>query len=315
MSDVSGPAAESVPGPSGPAAEPVPGPAAVTAPGLPAAEPTETGPVPASTGSLATRWIGLAALAGTAAVALLGLLAAPADDVQLDAVRIIFVHVPVAIGTYVAFGLTAVGSLMWLWRRSVWWDTTAHAAAEVGVLLCGLTLATGMLWGRPTWGTYWEWGDVRLVTTLILFLIMVGYLAVRSLGGGEAASTRAAVVGLVGAVNLPIVNQSVNWWADRTLHQQSSITDGKLEDLTLFTLFLGIVTAGLAILWMMIHRFRIGWLERELQAAELDAALSARRAEATDPEADSGEAEARRAETAGSGPAGSGRPDAGVPEP
>lgn len=319
MSDVSGPAAEPVPGAPGPAAEPVPGPsgpAAVTAPGLPAAEPAETSPVPASTGSLATRWIGLAALVGTAAVALLGLLAAPADDVQLDAVRIIFVHVPVAIGTYVAFGLTAVGSLMWLWRRSVWWDTTAHAAAEVGVLLCGLTLATGMLWGRPTWGTYWEWGDVRLVTTLILFLIMVGYLAVRSLGGGEAASTRAAVVGLVGAVNLPIVNQSVNWWADRTLHQQSSITDGKLEDLTLFTLFLGIVTAGLAIVWMMIHRFRIGWLERELQAAELDAALSARRAEAADSEADPGEADAHRAEAAGSGsPAGSGRPDAGVPEP
>lgn len=310
MSDVSGPAAEPVPGPSGAAAV-----TAVTAPGLPAPEPAETDPVPATTGSLATRWIGLAALAGIVAVALLGLLAAPADDVQLDAVRIIFVHVPVAIATYVAFGLTAVGSLMWLWRRSAWWDTTAHAAAEVGVLLCGLTLATGMLWGRPTWGTYWEWGDVRLVTTLILFLIMVGYLAVRSLGGDEAASTRAAVVGLVGAVNLPIVNQSVNWWADRTLHQQSSITDGKLEDLTLFTLFLGIVTAGLAILWMMIHRFRIGWLERELQAAELDAALSARRAEAADSEADPGEAEARRPATAGSGPAGSGRPDAGVPEP
>ena len=307
MSDVSGPAAEPVPGASGPAA--------VTAPGLPAAEPAVTTPVPASTGSPATRWVGLAALAGTAAVALLGLLAAPADDVQFDAVRIIFVHVPVAICTYVAFGLTAVGSLMWLWRRSVWWDLTAHAAAEVGVLLCGLTLATGMLWGRPTWGTYWEWGDVRLVTTLILFLIMVGYLAVRSLSGGEAASTRAAVVGLVGAVNLPIVNQSVNWWADRTLHQQSSITDGKLEDLTLFTLFLGIVTAGLAVLWMMIHRFRIGWLERELQAAELDAAIEARRAEAADLETGSGAAEARRAEAAGSGPAGSGSPDAGVSGP
>ena len=307
MSDVNGPAAEPVPGASGPAA--------VTAPGLPAAEPAVTAPVPASTGSPATRWLGLAALAGTAAVALLGLLAAPADDVQLDAVRIIFVHVPVAICTYAAFGLTAVGSLMWLWRRSVWWDLTAHAAAEVGVLLCGLTLATGMLWGRPTWGTYWEWGDVRLVTTLILFLIMVGYLAVRSLGGGEAASTRAAVVGLVGAVNLPIVNQSVNWWADRTLHQQSSITDGKLEDLTLFTLFLGIVTAGLAVLWMMIHRFRIGWLERELQTAELDAAIEARRAEAADLETGSGAAEARRAEAAGSGPAGSGSSDAGVSEP
>ena len=277
MSDPTGP-------PAAPAASSAPatGPAAASAIAAPAAGPEDRNS--ASTGSRATFWLGLAALAGTAAVILLGLLAAPADDVQSDAVRIIFVHVPVAIGAYAAFGLTAVGSLMWLWRRSAWWDTTAHAAAEIGVLLCGLTLATGMLWGRPTWGTYWEWGDVRLVTTLILFLVMVGYLSVRSLGGDEAASTRAAVVGLVGAVNLPIVNQSVNWWSDRTLHQQSSLTDGKLEDLTLFTVFLAIVVTALAGLWMMIHRFRIGWLERELRTADLDAAIEARRSEAAPPE-------------------------------
>lgn len=277
MSDPTGP-------PAAPAASSAPAasPAVSSAIAAPAAGPEDRNS--ASTGSRATFWLGLAALAGTAAVILLGLLAAPADDVQSDAVRIIFVHVPVAIGAYAAFGLTAVGSLMWLWRRSAWWDTTAHAAAEIGVLLCGLTLATGMLWGRPTWGTYWEWGDVRLVTTLILFLVMVGYLSVRSLGGDEAASTRAAVVGLVGAVNLPIVNQSVNWWSDRTLHQQSSLTDGKLEDLTLFTVFLAIVVTALAGLWMMIHRFRIGWLERELRAADLDDAIEARRSEAAPPE-------------------------------
>ena len=236
---------------------------------------------PPRTGTRFTFWLGIVTLAGIVGVAALGLLAAPADDVQGDAVRIIFVHVPVALGAYAAFGLTAVGSVMWLWRRSVWWDVTAHAGAEVGVLLCGLMLVTGMLWGRPTWGTYWEWGDVRLVTTLILFLVMVGYLSVRALGG-EAGSvaTRAAVVGLVGAVNLPIVNRSVNWWANRTLHQQSSITDGKLEDLTLFTLFLALAVAALAILWMVVHRFRIGWLERQLQELELKEALAVRRAEA-----------------------------------
>ena len=280
MSDPTGPPAAPAAS-SAPAASPTV-PSAIAAPALAPAPPE--GRDSASTGSRATFWLGLAALAGTAAVILLGLLAAPADDVQSDAVRIIFVHVPVAIGAYAAFGLTAVGSLMWLWRRSAWWDTTAHAAAEIGVLLCGLTLATGMLWGRPTWGTYWEWGDVRLVTTLILFLVMVGYLSVRSLGGDEASSTRAAVVGLVGAVNLPIVNQSVNWWSDRTLHQQSSLTDGKLEDLTLFTVFLAIVVIALAGLWMMIHRFRIGWLERELRAADLDAAIESRRSEAADSE-------------------------------
>ena len=236
---------------------------------------------PARAGSRFTLWLGAATLVGIAGVAALGLLAAPADDVQGDAVRIIFVHVPAAMGTYAAFGLTAVGSVMWLWRRSVWWDVTAHAGAEVGVLLCGLMLVTGMLWGRPTWGTYWEWGDVRLVTTLILFLVMVGYLSVRALGGDAASvATRAAVVGLLGAVNIPIVNRSVSWWANRTLHQQSSITDGKLEDLTLFTLFLAFVVAAMAICWMMVHRFRIGWLERQLQARDLHYALAARRAEA-----------------------------------
>ena len=289
MNDPTGP-------PAAPAASSASSALAASAPAAPAPEGRDS----ASTGSRTTFWLGLAALAGTAAVALLGLLAAPADDVQRDAVRIIFVHVPVAIGAYAAFGLTAVGSLMWLWRRSAWWDTTAHAAAEIGVLLCGLTLATGMLWGRPTWGTYWEWGDVRLVTTLILFLVMIGYLSVRSLGGDEATSTRAAVVGLVGAVNLPIVNQSVNWWADRTLHQQSSLTDGKLEDLTLFTVFLAIAVTAVAGLWMMIHRFRIGWLERELQAADLDAAIEARRSEASPLETGAPEAaEAPAPETGG----------------
>lgn len=233
------------------------------------------------TGSRTTRILGGAVLAGIAAMIPLGFFGAPPDDLMQDAVRLIFVHVPSAILTYVAFLTTAVGSVMWLWKRSTWWDIVAHSAAEIGVLFCGLTLVTGSIWGRPTWNTYWEWGDVRLVTTLILFLMMVGYLAVRSAGGeDDAVSTRAAVVGLIAAVNLPIVNRSVEWWADRTLHQQSSIMDGKLEDLTLFTMALGIVVWAVFFLWAMIHRFRVGWLERELRSGDLDEALVARRAEA-----------------------------------
>ena len=137
------------------------------------------------------------------------------------------------------------------------------------------------IWGRPTWNTYWEWGDVRLVTTLILFVLMVGYLAVRSMDGDESAvATRASVVGVIAAINIPIINRSVEWWADRTLHQQSSITDGKLEDWTLFTMFLGIVVWGVFYTWAMTHRFRIAWLERELRDGDLDEAIAARRAEA-----------------------------------
>jgi heme exporter protein C len=236
---------------------------------------------PTGTGSPATRWLGLACLLGLATLLLFAFVVSPADDVQRDMVRMLYVHVPSAFLTYVAFGVTAVGSVMWLWRRSVWWDIVAHSSAEAGVILCGLTLFTGSIWGRPTWGTYWEWGDVRLVTTLILFLVYVGYLSVRSLGGDDdAIATRAAVIGLIGAVNIPIVNRSVDWWFNRTLHQQSSLTDGKLEDLTLFTMFLGLVVMSVGYLWLMIHRFRLGWLEREQRGLEIEAAIEARRAEA-----------------------------------
>lgn len=236
---------------------------------------------PTGTGSRATRWLGLACLFGFAVLLLFAFVVSPADDVQRDAVRMLYIHVPVAFLTYVAFVVTAIGSVLWLWKRSVWWDIVAHASAEAGVVFCGLTLFTGSIWGRPTWGTYWEWGDVRLVTTLILFLVYVGYLSVRSLGGDDdSIATRAAVVGLIGAVNLPIVNRSVDWWFNRTLHQQSSLTDGKLEDLTLFTMFLGLIVLSATYVWMVIHRFRVGWLEHERRAIEIDVAIEARRAEA-----------------------------------
>ena len=236
---------------------------------------------PVHTGSSTTRWLGLATLAGMVVVFVLGFWAVPEDDLMRDGVRLMFVHVPAAIMTYVAFVTTAIGSVMWLWKRSVWWDIAAHAAAEIGVLFCGLMLITGSIWGRPFWNTYWEWGDVRLVTSLILFVMMVGYLAVRAMGGDESSnSTRAAIVGLVAAVNLPIINRSVEWWADRTLHQRSSLTDGNLEDMTLFTLVLGMVVWFGFFVWAMIHRFRIGWLERELRVGGLDEAIATRRAEA-----------------------------------
>ncbi|MXW75841.1 MAG: cytochrome C biogenesis protein [Acidimicrobiaceae bacterium] len=234
-----------------------------------------------NTGSRTTRLLGAAVLIGVLALILLGFFGAPEDDEQRDAVRMIFVHLPSAFGIYAAMATTAVGSVMWLWKRSRWWDIVAHSSAEIGVIFCGLTLFTGSVWGRPTWNTYWDWGDVRLVTTLILFLMLVGYLALRSAGGDEnAVATRAAVVGLLAAVNVPIINRSVEWWSNRTLHQKSSLTDGNLEDLTLFTLFVGIVVWALFFAWAMIHRFRIGWLEHQLRDIDLETALIQRRAEA-----------------------------------
>ena len=108
------------------------------------------------TGSRTTRLLGAAVIIGLVALVFLGWFVAPEDDDQQDAVRMIFVHVPSAIWTYIAFVTTAIGSVMWLVRRSVWWDTVAAASAEIGVLFCGLTLFTGSVWGRPTWNTYWD---------------------------------------------------------------------------------------------------------------------------------------------------------------
>ena len=251
---------------------------------------------PAHTGSGTTRILGGLTLAGLVGLGLCAFILSPADSRpgpeagtrigQFDAVRLMYVHVPAAIWTYVALGTCALASAVYLWRRSAWWDRLAHACAEIGVVLCGVTLLTGMIWGRPVWGTWWEWGDVRLVTTLVLFLAYAGYLALRSVPGAPEARARpAAILGTGGAVLIPIVNRSVEWWENRTLHQQSTLEELRIEDLTLFTLVLGIFVMGVFVLWLAVHRFRVAWLEAEAESAGLEAALAERRAEAAEPAA------------------------------
>lgn len=231
-------------------------------------------------GSPATRVLAVVVAVGVPVLLLFAFVISPADDSMGDAVRLLYIHVPVAMITYVAFLLTALGSVMYLWKRSRWWDTVAYAAAEVGVVFCGLTLVTGSIWGRPTWNTWWEWSDVRLVTTLVLFLVYVGYLAFRKVPADpETRAKRAAIIGIIGAINIPIINRSVEWWENNTLHQSSSLTDGNLEDLTLFTWFLGSVVLGAAFVWLLIMRFRLAWLEEEIERHGLTVSLAERRAE------------------------------------
>ena len=232
------------------------------------------------TGSTVTRVIGTAALISMALLLCAAFWWSEPDDQQGEAVRLFYLHVPVAILEYVAFVIAGIGSVMYLWKRSTFGDLMAHAAAEVGVVFCGLTLVTGSLWGRPTWGTYWDWGDVRLVTTLVLFLMYVGYLALRQVPGDpHTRSRQAAVVALVALVNIPIVNRSVEWWANRTLHQKSTLIEGKIEDINAFATFLGFLTFTLVLVWLVIHRFRVAWFEREVDRHGLQRALDERRAE------------------------------------
>lgn len=249
---------------------------------------------PAHTGSRATRILGFLSLAGMATLLLFAFVFSPPDERlneqtglivgQYDAVRLLYVHFPSILIAYGGFMLCAVASGMYLWKKTDWWDTAAGAAGEIGTLFLGLTLVTGMIWGKPIWNSWWEWGDVRLMTTLMLFLMFLGYIAVRSLDADrDVRAKRSAILALISVINIPIINQSVNWWQSRTLHQKSAATrDGiYYQNLTLFTLFLAFVVFGLVFAWLLIHRFRVGWLEQQLERYGYETALAQRRAEAT----------------------------------
>jgi heme exporter protein C len=146
---------------------------------------------------------------------------APADYQQGETARIMFIHVPsawVAMGAYMAMAIASVTYLVWGHMVA---DVAARAAAPVGAAFTALCLATGSIWGRPTWGTWWEW-DGRLTSVLVLFFLYLGYLALRSAMDDPVRGAKAgAILCLVGTVNIPIIRFSVEWW--NTLHQPASI--------------------------------------------------------------------------------------------
>lgn len=147
---------------------------------------------------------------------------APEDYQQADAVRIMFVHVPAASVGLMIYGALGVSSFFALVFRHPLADAAARAAALPGAAYTLLALVTGSIWGKPMWGTWWEWGDARLMSELILLLFYIGYMALRASIDDEAKAARAAaVLGLVGLINLPIVKFSVDWW--NTLHQPASL--------------------------------------------------------------------------------------------
>jgi heme exporter protein C len=145
----------------------------------------------------------------------------PEDYQQGDTVRIMFIHVPAAVvglGAYAALGVSSFFALVF---RHPLADAAARAAALPGAVLTALALITGSLWGKPMWGTWWVW-DARLTSVLVLFLFYLGYMALRaSIDDEQKAGRAAAVLGLVGLINLPIVKFSVDWW--NTLHQPASL--------------------------------------------------------------------------------------------
>lgn len=166
--------------------------------------------------------IWLAAGAVAIAVGLVFALRAPVDAFQGEFARIMHIHVPSAWLAFLAFGVTALGSVMWRWRRTRRWDRLAAASAELGVVFTGIALLTGSLWGGAVWGTYWDWADARMATTALMFFVYVGYLALRRASPDpETAASRSSLLGIIAVIQVPLVYFSVNLF--RGLHQGQSI--------------------------------------------------------------------------------------------
>lgn len=162
----------------------------------------------------------LAALIGLPAI-YLGLFRTPADYLQGESFRIIYIHVPSAWMSMFIFAFMAVaGALALIWHVKIA-EVIARAAAPIGAMFTAITLITGSLWGRPTWGTYWVW-DARLTSELVLLFLYFGVIALQqAIEDPRKAARAAAILALVGLVNLPIIHYSVEWW--NTLHQGQSI--------------------------------------------------------------------------------------------
>ncbi|MGH7411025.1 MAG: heme ABC transporter permease CcmC [Candidatus Methylomirabilis sp.] len=172
-------------------------------------------------GHAAERALGLLAAVGLLVGLYTGFIYAPPDAVQGEVQRIMYLHVPLILVSYLAFFVVFVTSILYLMRRCERHDAIAHSSAEIGVLFTVLAIAAGSIWGRPTWGTWWTW-DARLTTTTILLLIFIGYLMLRALVDDPArGATFSAVLGIIGFLDIPIIHMSVVWW--RTLHQPASI--------------------------------------------------------------------------------------------
>lgn len=214
---------------------------------------------------------GLLALAFFIGSQVTGFLVSPPDRDMGNLQKIMYVHVPAAWSAMIAFLLVFVGSVGYLWKRRETHDLFAASAAEVGVVLTGLTLALGSIWGRPTWGVWWTW-DPRLTTTAVLFLIFASYLALRSFVDEEDRRARwSAAVGILGFLNVPIVYMSVRWW--RTLHQIQSSPETVDSPYVL-----GLRLNAFAFLFLLIFfvglRYHIAKVERAAEAKLEEAALT-----------------------------------------
>lgn len=195
-----------------------------------------------------------------------GLLFAPPDYQQGDAVRIMYLHVPAAMLSLSIYAFMALAAFVVLvWRIKVA-GSLMRASAQVGALLTFIALITGSLWGKPTWGTWWVW-DARLTSELILLMIYVGLLALaQQLGNNASADKIIAIICWVGVIDLPIIHFSVKWW--NTLHQGSTLTvfaKPKIHSSMLYPLLISLLGLALFCAWLILSLSKYAILQKEYQ--------------------------------------------------
>ena len=213
------------------------------------------------------RLLGGVTLVGLGAGLVMAFGVAPREATQGNVQRIMYLHVPSVWVAYLAFAAVLAASVAYLVRRSEAADRLAHASAEVGVLFTGLTIATGSIWGKPTWGTWWTW-DARLTTVSILFVMYLGYLLLRGMIDDRERGARfAAVLGIVAAFNIPLVHFSVYWW--RTLHQPPSLMKpgpSTMPSIIVAALLVNFAAFTLLYAYFVTSRARVLRLEAEAEA-------------------------------------------------
>jgi heme exporter protein C len=233
---------------------------------------------------LSQRLLGPVTLVLLALTIWLGLWVTPPDRVQGNLVRLLYVHPAIAwVALYVSFGTATIASALYLWRRTRSWvmDRVAHCAMEVSVVFIILTLITGSIWGRPTWGVWWAW-DARLTSTAILGVLALGYLALRRANDDpELRARRSAVFAILSAINVPIIHFSVQWW--KTLHQGATVFTSNRTLLVhgsmAWTLLISFVGFTLSFFWLLRARYRLEVRRDSSQRLKLDEALRQRQRE------------------------------------
>lgn len=188
---------------------------------------------------------------------------APMERTMGMAQKIFYFHVPSAFMAFTSFAVVFVASILYLKSKNDKYDRVASSAAEIGTLFALIVLLTGPIWARSAWGVWWTW-EPRLTTTLILFLIFIGYLMLRNYGAiGEQMKKYSAVVGIVGFLDVPIVYTSINWWSpEATAHPRGL----ELESSMKFALTFSFVTFSLLLLFLILKRIDLERLRNKLEA-------------------------------------------------